>query len=443
MYEEFREKIKNKQARVGIIGMGYVGLPIAMGMVQKGYEVIGMDTDEKKVEQLLSGKSYIIDVPGEEVKQVLQLGFVAHTNYQAISSCDVVLICVPTPLTESKEPDLSCIIKSVEGIIAYIHKELLIVLESTTYPGTTDELIVKKIEKETQYKIGEDFFVCFSPERVDPGNTRFQVINTPKVVGGATPRCMELGNLLYHSFLEEVVPVSSTKVAEMSKLLENTFRCINIAFINELTLMCERMNINIWEVIDAASSKPFGFMPFYPGPGIGGHCIPLDPMYLASEGKKYNFFNRFIELAMDINSNMPNYVVRQIQDILNDNKISIKDAKILLIGMAYKEGIDDLRESPSIEVYKLLKLKGAQISFYDPYVTSFKDEDNQQIVGQEWDERLFGESDLVVVLTGHNCIDYNVIEKNAHLIYDTRNSMKAIKSNKIIVLGEQCNKQSI
>lgn len=436
MYNELKKRILSKEAIIGIIGLGYVGLPIAMSIVRQDYNVIGIDTNKKRVDQLMQGESYIIDTPDTELEEAIKTRFTAYDYYEPINRCDVVLICVPTPLTESKVPDLSYIIKSVDAIVEHMKRGVLIVLESTTYPGTTQELIVDRIERERDYKVGEDFFVCFSPERVDPGNIQFQVTNTPKVIGGTTEKCLEMGRLLYESFLEQVVTVTSTKVAEMSKLLENTFRCINIGFINEMTMMCEKMDVNIWEVIKAASSKPFGYMTFYPGPGIGGHCIPLDPLYLSWEGKKYNYFNKFIELATDINANMPNYVVKQIQDILNEQGIWMKKANILLLGMAYKKDIDDLRESPALEVYKLLKERQVEVSFYDSYIDSFYDEDNQKVYRINWDEDTISQKDLVVILTDHSNVDYEWVEQNATLIYDTKNVMGNMKSKKVILLGE-------
>lgn len=439
MYSELKSKLEKKDALIAIIGLGYVGLPIAMGLAKKGFKVLGVDIDEKRINALKQGASYIMDVTDQEIEEAMNGHMTVTTTYEKIKEVEAVLICVPTPLTDSKEPDVSFIVRSMDGITKYMTKDTLIVLESTTYPGTTYELITQRIEREKEYKVGVDFFVCYSPERVDPGNKRFCVMNTPKVIGGTTKECLELGKILYESFLTQVVCVSNTKVAEMSKLLENTFRSINIALVNEMTMMCERMGINIWEVIKGASSKPFGFMPFYPGPGIGGHCIPLDPMYLAWEGKKYNYFNRFIELATDINANMPGYVVRQVQDILNINKKAIKGAKVLLLGMAYKKDIDDLRESPALELYELLDSKGAMLNFYDPYVTHFN-RGEKVIYGISLTEEVLAGMDLVIIVTDHEIVDYSWIEKHATLIYDTRNVMREITSDKVILLGEQLKK---
>lgn len=435
MYNELEGRLKNKESLIAIIGLGYVGLPIAMGLVQQGWDVLGIDIDQNRVNQLRKGKSYIIDVPSEDVEVAIKKGMQVESTYEKLAQADAILICVPTPLTESKEPDVSYIIKSVDQIIEYMTEDTLVILESTTYPGTTYQLITERIEREKNYTVGEEFFVCYSPERVDPGNKQFQVINTPKVIGGTTSRCLELGKILYESFLEKVVCVSSTKVAEMSKLLENTFRCINIALVNEMAIMCERMGVDIWEVIKGASSKPFGFMPFYPGPGIGGHCIPLDPMYLAWEGKKYNYFNRFIELATDINSNMPGYTVRQIQDILNMHDKSLKGAKILLLGMAYKKDIDDLRESPALEIYELLRSKGAIIEFYDPHIAYFR-RNEEKVYGINLVEETIKAQDLVVIITDHQAVDYQWLASQANLIYDTRNVMKGIDGINIIKLGQ-------
>ena len=350
------EKIKNKQIKVAVIGLGYVGLPLSMALVKAGHYVQGIDCNQQWVDKLNKGHSNIKDVPDEKLQDSLNNRlFNASTDFGLISDVEAVIICVPTPLNEAKEPDLSYIIKAMESITPYLKKETLISLESTTYPGTTKELIEDYVAKEKGWIVGKDFYVCYSPERVDPGNKVYSVENTPKVIGGSTEKCLQIGRVLYESFLPQVVGVKTTKVAEMTKVLENTFRCVNIALINEMTMMCERMGIDIWEVIKGATSKPFGFMPFYPGPGVGGHCIPLDPLYLSWEARKYNYFCRFIELASDINSNMPYYVVNQLSKLLCQRGKVIKNSKILLVGMSYKEDVGDLRESPSLEVYDLLK----------------------------------------------------------------------------------------
>lgn len=432
---DIKEKLLQRKAVIGVIGLGYVGLPIAVELANKGYSVIGIDINEQRVSQLKQGESYIIDVSSEEMGAVIESKLLVSTDFKMVENTDGILICVPTPLNEYKEPDVSYIVNVMDNIIPYISKDILIVLESTTYPGATEELITKRIEKEKGWEKGKDFYVCYSPERVDPGNARFYVRNTPKVIGGETENSLELGEILYRSFIDKVKCVSSTKVAEMSKLLENTFRCVNIAMINEMTMMCEKMNIDIWEVIEGAATKPFGFMPFYPGPGIGGHCIPLDPLYLSWQAKKYEYFNRFIELATDINSNMPRYTITQIESLLNTRKKCIKGSKILLLGIAYKKDIDDLRESPALKIYDLLLSKGALISFYDPYAKQFK-RGEEVIYSVELTEQLLGEVDLVVILTEHSKIDYSWIHEHAKLIFDTKNAMKDLKSHKLFKLGQ-------
>jgi UDP-N-acetyl-D-glucosamine dehydrogenase len=428
-----KNKIKDKQAVIGVIGLGYVGLPLAVEMAETGYQVYGIDVNEEKADQLKRGHSYIIDVETKRVADVVKKGFFhpGH-DFSVINKCDAVSICVPTPLRKTKDPDISYITSAVTEIKKYMHKGLLITLESTTYPGTTEELIQNEIEA-MGYKIGQDFYVCFSPERVDPGNQVYNTKNTPKVIGGITPECTELGCLLYGQVLQNIVPVSSTKVAEMVKLLENTFRSVNIGLVNEMALMCDRMGINVWEVIDAAATKPFGFMPFYPGPGIGGHCIPLDPMYLSWKAKMYNFYNKFIELASDINGNMPRYVITKIMDALNLHRKSLRGSKVLLLGMAYKKNIDDVRESPALDVYALLLEKGAEIDYNDPFVPSFKFGETE-IRSVKINSQAIKKYDCVVLATDHSDYDYTMISKNAQLIVDTRNGFKNFCGN-IVKLG--------
>lgn len=430
------ERIDKRQIKVAVIGLGYVGLPLSMALTKAGHYVQGIDCNIQWVTKLNQGESNIIDVPNKTLQESLKCQlFKASTEFSLISQMDAVIICVPTPLNKAKEPDLSYIVKAMESLTPYLSKGTLISLESTTYPGTTDELIKEYVEKEKGWIVGEDFYVCYSPERVDPGNNIYSVENTPKVIGGSTPKCLQIGIKLYESFLPKVVGVKTTKVAEMTKVLENTFRCINIALVNEMTMMCERMGIDIWEVIKGASSKPFGFMPFYPGPGVGGHCIPLDPLYLSWEAKKYNYFSRFIETASDINSNMPYYVVNQIIKILNKNNKILKESHVLLLGMSYKKDISDLRESPSLEVYTLLKKQGINIDFYDPYIRRI-----DCCIGTQESVELIADrvekSDVVVVLTNHTCIDYKWIVEHAKCVYDTRNACEEIESNKLIKLGQ-------
>lgn len=427
--------IADRKITVAVIGLGYVGLPLSMAITKAGYNVQGIDCNKKWVEFINEGNSNIIDVPSEVLKAVIDTGkFTASTDYGKIAQAKAIIICVPTPLNIAKEPDLSYITSAVEGILPYLSKGTLISLESTTYPGTTEELIVNRIQKEKQWVVGEDFYVCYSPERVDPGNKTFSVENTPKVIGGSTSNCLEAGKALYESFLPKVVGVKSTRVAEMTKVLENTFRCVNIALINEMTMMCERMDIDIWEVIKGASSKPFGFMPFYPGAGVGGHCIPLDPLYLSWEAKKYNYFSRFIETASDINSNMPYYVIGQMGKILCQQGKVIKNSQILLIGMSYKKDVGDLRESPSLEVYELLKKRGGKVEFYDPYIESFMSREDK-VVRSDLGKAI-SKADIVVILIDHSNVDYQYILEHAKVIYDTKNVYEEIENEKLFKLGQ-------
>ncbi|PZF90518.1 UDP-N-acetyl-D-glucosamine dehydrogenase [Listeria ivanovii] len=432
-YEAMQEKIKTKNYKVGIIGLGYVGLPLAIEFAEVGYNVIGFDIHEGKTAQLMQGNSYIIDIPNLKLQTVIENGFfMPTTDFSKLSEIDAVCICVPTPLTKSQEPDMSYIIAAVTEIKRYLKPGMLITLESTTYPGTTEELIQAEIEA-LGYHVGEGFFLCFSPERVDPGNKTFQTKNTPKVLGGTTSNCCNLGEALYSKVIDNVYLVSSTKVAEMTKLLENTFRSINIAFINEMAMLCEALNINVWEVIDAAGTKPFGFMKFTPGPGIGGHCIPLDPMYLSWKAKGANFFSRFIELAQETNKKMPEQVIHKVVQALNTDYKSIRGSKVLVLGMAYKPNIDDVRESPALEVYELLRKKGATLTYYDPYVTAFYSEDGSLISSET--SVCYSEYDVVVVLTNHHMFDAAEILSQAKLIVDTRNMFKGENSEKVFRIG--------
>lgn len=400
-----------------VVGMGYVGLPLALCIIKKaGKEVVGIDINEEQLQKIRNGQSPISDISDSELKEVVENQKLKVTNhYRVIKDASEVVICVPTPLNHYKEPDLSCIKSAVASILPYIERGTFISLESTTYPRTTEELITKKIEEEKGWVVGTDFFVCYSPERVDPNNQMYRVENTPKVIGGSTKACLERGIAFYTQFLPEIVPVSSTEVAEMSKLLENTFRHVNIALMNEMTQLCERMHINIWEAIKGASSKPFGFMPFYPGPGVGGHCIPLDPRYLSWKAREHDFYSRFIELASDVNSNMPYYVCSQIDQIMAHKR---NHGRILLLGMSYKENISDLRESPSLAIYDILLEKGYKVDFYDSFVTSFKK--NEQIIKSIDSLDTVPTYDLVVILTPHTTLDYDAIAKRAQLVYDTR-----------------------
>lgn len=430
-----KEKIKQKSAKVGVIGLGYVGLPLALELSNSNYTVFGIDVNVEKINSLKEGKSYIQDVEEINLKKNVNDGLLKPTtDFSELRNLDAVSICVPTPLTKTQEPDMSYVNSAVKKIKDYMHKNLLIILESTTYPGTTEELIEKELFDEG-YQAGKDYFLCFSPERVDPGNNKYNTKNTPKVIGGTTEKCTELGKLLYGEVINELVPVSSPKVAEMSKLLENTFRSINIAFINEMALLCDKLGIDIWETIEASSTKPFGFMPFYPGPGIGGHCIPLDPMYLSWKAKDINFYSRFIELAQETNKSMPKHILNKVSQALNAYSKPIKGSKILILGMAYKPNVEDLRESPSLDIYELLKENGAQIDYNDPYAKLFKDKDLNTVHSIDLEYDKLNYYDCVLLLTNHSAYNYEKVLDNAKLIVDTRNAFKKFKSSKVIKVG--------
>ncbi|MDM5190878.1 nucleotide sugar dehydrogenase [Bacillus sp. DX4.1] len=434
-YKQLEEKIGNRNAKVGVIGLGYVGLPLAVELSKSGYNVYGIDLDNKKIDQLLNNNSYIIDISNEEIEFINKsCQFTPTSNFESIKELDAVSICVPTPLTKSQEPDMSYIIAVMTEIKKYMHKGLLITLESTTYPGTTEELIEEELNNQG-YIVGEDYFLCFSPERVDPGNQHYNTKNTPKVLGGTTEKCTKLGMNLYSSFIDTVVPVSSPKVAEMSKLLENTFRSVNIAFINEMAMLCDKLGIDIWETVDAANTKPFGFMKFTPGPGIGGHCIPLDPMYLAWKAKGSNFFSRFIETAQEINKHMPEYVYNKVSYALNTHQKSVMGSRVLLLGMAYKPDIDDLRESPGLEIYELLRDGGARVDYNDPHAHSFKDKYGEKVDSVELEYSRLAEYDCVILITNHKAYDSDMVVENSKLIVDTRNTFKEFDDSKIIKLG--------
>jgi UDP-N-acetyl-D-glucosamine dehydrogenase len=421
------EKIQSRTARTGVIGLGYVGLPLAVELARTGFHTTGIDVDPRKIQAIGQGRSYIPDVPTADVQALTRAGKLdATVDFSIVAQLDTVNICVPTPLRKTKDPDMSYIVAAVESIAAHLHEGMLIILESTTYPGTTDE-VVQPILEQTGLKAGVDFFIAFSPERVDPGNPTFQTHNVPKVVGGLTPTCSELAAALYGTAIQTIVPVTSTRVAEMVKLLENTFRAVNIGLVNELALMCDRMNIDVWEVVDAAKTKPFGFMAFYPGPGLGGHCIPIDPFYLSWKAKQSGFDARFIELAGHINGNMPHYVVEKIADALNTRRKAINGSRILVAGVAYKRDIDDMRESPALDVMGLLHTKGAAVSYADPYVP--------EVHGREWsggyDLRAvdmirgsIGQYDCVVIVTEHKSFDFDALVAEADLIVDTRHAIK-------------------
>jgi len=427
--EQLARKIQARTARVGIVGLGYVGLPLAVEYAKAGFPVTGIDLSTAKVDRVNAGNSYIADIHAAEFKPLVESGkLCATTDFSVIADLDTVNICVPTPLRKTKDPDMSYIVAATQEIARYFHKGMLIILESTTYPGTTDELVLPMLEK-SGLKVGEDFFLCFSPERVDPGNAKFQTKNIPKVVGGTTPACTEIGRIFYQQALEHVVPVSSTQVAEMVKLLENTFRMINIGLANEIAIMCNSMDINVWEVIEAAATKPFGFMPFYPGPGLGGHCIPIDPFYLSWKSKQAGIEARFIELAGNINGQMPHFVVAKIQNALNDHSKPIKGSKIHIYGVSYKRDIDDVRESPAIDIMLLLARRGGLITYTDPHVPSMKLEE-LELTSQDD----FSDADCVVIVTDHSAFDYKSLVDKAPLIVDTRNALKNVVSKKIVRL---------
>ncbi|MFC1478332.1 nucleotide sugar dehydrogenase [Candidatus Margulisiibacteriota bacterium] len=429
-----KEKIRNKKARVGIIGLGYVGLPLAVEFCKAGYEVIGIDISEQKIKQLKAGESYVLDVSGPEVASFAKSGkLVLSTDYAMVKKADTISIAVPTPLKKTKDPDISFIVSAIDSCKPYLHKNMLVVLESTTYPGTTKELIVHEVEK-MGMTVGSDFFVAFSPERVDPRNPHYSTKNTPKVIGGFSANCTDLAKMLYENVIDKVIPVSSTDEAEMVKLLENTFRAVNIGLVNELTLMCDRMGIDIWNVIDAASTKPFGFMPFYPGPGLGGHCIPLDPIYLSWKAKTYNFYNRFIELASDINGNMPRFTINKLSRVLNKYKKPINGSKILMLGMTYKSNINDLRESPALELYEMLKEEGAEVTYHDPYAPEFIDDNEGVVSSIALSEAALRDADCVLLATAHQDFDLPFILEHSRLIFDARNAFKDFQSDKIVRL---------
>ena len=426
------QKIGGRSARVGILGLGYVGLPLAVEFARSGFEVTGIDPDPGKVEKLRAGESYIDDVSSSELAPLVRQGRLRVTSdFAELAGLDTVDICVPTPLRKTKDPDLSYILSAVEQIQKYLHRGMLVILESTTYPGTTEEFILPRLA-ETGLKVGEDFFLCFSPERVDPGNRNFHTRNIPKVVGGITPACVELGALFYRQAMETVVPVSSTRVAEMVKLLENTFRSINIGLANEMALLCDRMKIDVWEVIEAAATKPFGFMPFYPGPGLGGHCIPVDPFYLSWKAKMDGAEAHFIELAGRINGAMPHFVAQKVQGALNERNQSVKGSRIHLLGVAYKRDVNDTRESPALDLLVLLERLGARLSYSDPHVPKLSIEnlvlESLPVIPA------CAEADCVVLVTDHSGFDYAAIADRSRLIVDTRNAFHNFRRPHIIRL---------
>jgi len=427
---KLEKSIKDRSALVAIIGMGYVGLPLAVEFGRVGFKVAGIDISEKKVKTINAGKSDVDDIKDFEVKELVDLKRLSCTSdFSVLKNASVVIICVPTPLNKTKDPDVSFILDATSGIAKYLHKGQLIILESTTYPGTTEELIKPKLE-ENGLMVGKDFFLAFSPERVDPGNPKYTTQNTPKVVGGTTQNCLKVVQTFYEQVIVQVVPVTSTKAAEMVKLLENTYRSVNIALVNEVALMCDRLGIDVWEVIDAASTKPFGFMRFYPGPGLGGHCIPIDPHYLSWKLKSLNYYARFIELAGDINSRMPEYVVEKIAAALNTKKISINGANILVLGVSYKKDISDLRESPALDVIRLLQEKGAKVSYCDPYVASIHMDSGGEMKAVQLNEKALKVADCAAIITDHSNFNYPWIVDKSSIVVDTRNATKSVISGR-------------
>jgi UDP-N-acetyl-D-glucosamine dehydrogenase len=430
--QKLKQKLESHTAEVGVIGLGYVGLPLAVEFAKAGFHVTGIDVQESKVEQLNRGVSYIQDVPTEVLAPLVASGHLrATTDFQVIEKLDTVNIAVPTPLRKTKDPDMSFVVAASQQVAKYAQPGLLVILESTTYPGTTSELVLPMIERDG-LRVGEEFFLCFSPERVDPGNPNFQTLNIPKVVGGTTPQCTELAATFYRQALETVVPVSSTDVAEMVKLLENTFRMINIGLVNELAMMCDRMGINVWEVIEAAATKPFGFMPFYPGPGLGGHCIPIDPFYLSWKTKQAGIEARFIDLAGYINGQMPHFAVDKVQNALNDHGKPLKGSRVHVLGVAYKRDIDDVRESPALDIILLLKKRGALVTYSDAFVPKLHGEglemQSQEVLAAS------GAADCVMLVTDHTDVDYAKILEVSRLVVDTRNAFKKFQSDKIVRL---------
>ena len=420
------EKLKEKKANIAILGLGYVGLPLAVVFAEAGFHVTGIDPDSRKVDSLTKGISYIPDVKTEAVERLVKSGYLTSTtDFSVLKDMDAVSICVPTPLRQTGDPDMSFIISATEQLAKYIHKGVVVVLQSTTYPGTTRELLLPKLGTEHGLKVGEDWFLAFSPERVDPGREDYTTKNTPKVMGGITKACGEVATVWYEGAIDIVHHVSSAEAAEMSKLLENTFRMINIGLVNELAIMCERLGVDVWEVIDAAASKPFGFMKFTPGPGLGGHCIPIDPLYLSWKMKSFNYNARFIELASEINTNMPRYVVSRVMEALNDRRKAVRGSKILVLGAAYKPDVDDIRESPALDVIGLLQKKGALVEYHDPYIPHIHHEyDGWQMDSVADLMKSVREADAVVIVTDHKVYDYEAIIKNAQFIFDSRNATR-------------------
>jgi len=429
---ELKKKIEDHTALVGVIGLGYVGLPLAVEKGKVGFKVIGFDINPERAAKVSAGINYIGDVKDHELKELAEKGLIrGTTDFSLLKDCDVIIICVPTPLTVTRDPDISYMKSSAEEIAKYLRPGQLVTLESTTYPGTTEEVILPILEK-SGLKVGKDFFLAFSPERVDPGNKRFTTRNTSKVVGGVTPYCLEVAYTLYEQTIINVVPVSSPAAAELTKVFENTYRAVNIALVNELMLLCDRMGLDVWEIVDAAATKPFGIQTFYPGPGVGGHCIPIDPFYLTWKAREYDFHTRFIELAGEINVEVSYYVVNKVIQALNKFKKPLNGAKILILGVAYKKDIDDVRESPALIIMERLRKEGAVLTYHDPHVPIIKPHGGatMEMESVELTAEALAEADCVVIITDHSCVDYEFVVEHAQLIVDTRNATKQVKKNR-------------
>jgi len=430
---DLEQKIRSKTAIVGIVGLGYVGLPLAIAFSHAGFKVLGFDMQQKRVDSVNKGQSYIADIDSDSLSAAVSNNLLEATTAQnRLGEVDAICICVPTPLTRTKEPDLSYVTHESEELSRYLQPGQLVILESTTYPGTTREVVLPILER-SGLKAGQDFYLAYSPERIDPGNKKYSIKNTPKIVGGIDQQSTKLAELLYRQVAEVVVPVSCPEVAEMTKVFENVFRNVNIALVNELSQLCKKMGISVWEVIDAAASKSFGYMPFYPGPGIGGHCIPLDPYYLASKAREYDFHTRFIELAAEINEQMPHYVTSRITQALKTRGKNLKGASLLVLGAAYKKDVEDIRESPALKLIQLLREKGARVSYNDPYIAKIQI-DKGPLTSVELTEERLSEADCVVIATDHSHYDYQHIADKASLIFDTRGATKKLKNNNIIRL---------
>jgi UDP-N-acetyl-D-glucosamine dehydrogenase len=433
LLRRFENRISRRSARIGVIGLGYVGLPLAVEFARAGYRVTGFEIDTHRASVLNSGRSYIQDVPTRHVRELVRSGNLRATlDFDELRRMDAIDICVPTPLRKTKDPDVSYIVASLEQIAPRLKRGQLVALESTTYPGTTDELMRPMLESRG-FRVGRDFFLAFSPERVDPGNPVYQTQNIPKVVGGVTPECTRAAALMYGAVIQTIVPVGSTRVAEMVKLLENTFRSVNIGLVNEMALLCDRMGIDVWQVIEAAATKPFGFMPFYPGPGLGGHCIPIDPFYLSWKARESGFEARFIELAGQVNGSMPHHVVKRVGEALNSQRKSVRGAKLLILGVAYKADIDDVRESPSLDIMELLEKQGARVEFCDPLVPKIRHGD-RMLRSRPFRRSTLRAADCVVVATAHRAFDYRAVARYARVVVDTRNVLRGRRTRGVFRL---------